>query len=456
MRLRFHVVGIGGAGMSAIARLLMAGGHQVSGSDTGRWPLSDALARDGALVHDAFAEAHVVGADVVLRSSAYGDGNPEIHAARERGIPVWKRDDAWRFLSEGTRVVAVAGTHGKTTTTAMTWSALREGGIDASLICGAAVAGLGSNAHAGRSDVLVIEADEYDRAFHALSPAVAIVTNVEHDHVDVYPTADSFADAFREFSRRLEPNGALVACVDDAGAANLAAWASRELDGRHVVTYGTSDDPTYRLDRVTFGAAGMWFTLGGPGDRSVEVRLSVSGEHNARNGAAAIAAAAALGVPVATAAVGVARFTGTERRLETLGVARGVLVVDDYAHHPTEIRASIAAVRPRARRVVVVFQPHTPSRLEAFFDEFASALRAADRVFVAETFLSARERSDERGGAKALASASGGDYVRDTDEAARALAGVVQGGDVALILGAGDIRPAGTKLLELLRQGAPA
>src|SRR3989449_10048244 len=190
-------------GMSAIARLLMARGDRVSGSDSGAWPLAQALAADGATVATKFDPKNVLGADILVRSSAYGDANPEVAAARAAGIPVWKRGDAWRELARGRRVVAVAGTHGKSTTTAMTWAALRGGGIDASLICGAVLRDTGSNAHAGTSDVLVIEADEHDRAFLSLAPTVAVVLNVEHDHVDVFPTIADVAQAFADFADRI-------------------------------------------------------------------------------------------------------------------------------------------------------------------------------------------------------------------------------------------------------------
>ncbi|HUQ40928.1 MAG TPA: Mur ligase domain-containing protein, partial [Candidatus Limnocylindrales bacterium] len=215
---RFHIVGIGGAGMSAVARILLARGHTVSGSDTGRWPLAVALAKDGAVVHEEFSAGHVRGADIVIRSSAYREDNIEVRAALDAGIRVWKRHDAWRFVTKDARVVAIAGTHGKSTTTAMTWSALRAAGVDASLICGAVIRGLGTNAYAGASDVFVIEADEYDNTFLALEPQVAVVTTLDHDHIDIFPTRDSYRDAFRSFARTVRTDGALIASADDDGA----------------------------------------------------------------------------------------------------------------------------------------------------------------------------------------------------------------------------------------------
>ena len=466
--MRFHVVGIGGAGMSAVARLLLAHGD-VTGSDTGRWPLSEALVPAGVTVHDAFDARHVEGADVVVRSSAYKEDNAEVAAALAAGIPVWRRHDAWRFLAKGKRVVAVAGTHGKTTTTAMTWSALRAAGIDASLICGAALADTGSNAHTGASDVLVIEADEYDRVFHALEPEVAIVLNVDHDHVDLFPTPDDYREAFRVFAAGIVRGGTLVACADDAGSAGLASEALTSLAGRTIRTYGTSPRANWRITpmyTVMLDARGQQRPAppGGPVAVSVEgpdrisgsLHLRVPGDHNALNATAAFAAAVAVGADPRRAEHGLSRFSGTSRRLERLGSVGGITVIDDYAHHPVEIRASIAAVTRPGTRVVVAFQPHTASRLGAFFAEFASALRLADAAVVAETFGSARRDTDDRGGARELAIGARAEYARDPAAAAGILARISRPGDTVLVLGAGDIRAAGERLLELLRETAPA
>ncbi len=418
MRVRYHVVGIGGAGMSAVARILLARGHAVSGSDTGRWPLADALAQDGATVHDRFAPEHVLGADVVIRSSAYKEDNPEVRTALERGIPVWKREDAWREIARGQRVVAVAGTHGKSTTTALTWLAIRRGGIDASLICGAALRDVGSNAHAGRDPLLVIEADEYDHAFLALEPEVAVVTTVDHDHVDLFPTAAAYRAEFEAFVLRIVAGGALVHSADDPGARALGEWARSRGEIR-VVPYGALDG-----------------------------ELALPGAHNARNAAAALAAAACVGADAARADAAVRGFAGVERRLEPLGSAGGIRVIDDYAHHPAEIAAGIDAYGEGA---VVVFQPHTPSRLAAFFDEFVAVLRRPHAVVIVETFRSAREAADPHGRARALADAVGGVYAPDGEMAARLAADFARPGEAVLVMGAGDVRPVGLRVLELLR-----
>ncbi len=455
MRPHYHLVGIGGAGVSGIARSLLPYGT-VSGSDNGNWPLAEALVPLGVRVFREFDAAHVGIADVVIRSSAYGDTNPEVAAALARGIPVWRRHEAWRFLSQGRDVVAIAGTHGKTTTTALVWTALRAGGGDPSLLCGAELRGLGANAYTGGGSEFVIEADEYDRTFQALSPALAIVTNVEHDHVDVYPTFAEFEAAFRDFARRIVTGGRLLVCADDPGAAALARWANEELPRIGVVTYGVADEAQARITEMGGEPSGTRFRLRWQAE-DVTVHLPLRGAHNVQNGAAACVAALLRGVRADEAARGLAAFAGTRRRLETLGSVNGVTVVDDYAHHPTEIRASLAALRAATSgRLLAVFQPHTPSRLVAFFDDFGAALRMADAVVVAETFASARESSDGGKGARALARLAGGQYATDPQDAARLLAAMARPGDVVAVLGAGDIRPAGERLLELLRQPAPA
>lgn len=435
--MRIHIVGIGGAGMSAIAQLLVARGDRVTGSDNGHWPLAEAVARRGAAVHERFAAEHVPGTDILLRSSAYKEDNIEVAEALARGIPVWKREDAWRSLAEGKRVIAIAGTHGKSTTTALVWSALRAGEVDASLICGAVLRGLGSNAHAGSSDVLVIEADEYDNTFHALRPLIAVVTTVDHDHVDMFPTRESYRDAFRVFVQGLAPHGTLVTCIDDDGARDLARYAAREL-GRDVLTYGFGEQANLRIARDTDKVYTFGETL---------VGLQIPGRHNALNAAGAVLAAHTFGVTKTDAALGVSEFAGVERRLEPLGSAAGVNVIDDYAHMPAEIAVGLDAFE----NAVVVFQPHTPSRLAKFFDEFVAVLRRARAVVIVETFSSARERPETTSRALALAEAVGGRYARDGEEAARIAADLVGPGDVVLVMGAGDVRPVGERLLELLR-----
>lgn len=453
---RFHIVGIGGAGMSAVARLLAARA-EVTGSDDGRWPLAEALRAVGVTVHEAFDGRNVIGADVVIRSSAYGDEHPEVVAARIAGIPVWRRHDAWRHVARGQVVLAVAGTHGKTTTTAMCWAALRAGRKDPSLVCGAEVREAGANAYVGAGSELVIEADEYDRTFLALTPAVAVITNVEHDHVDHFPTAGEYAEAFLQFGLRTVPGGSVVACADDAGVRALVPQLRERLRGRaEVVTYGTAADADVLIADASSDARGARAEIRF-GQRRTTLTLGVPGVHNLRNATAAVIAAHRLGVAPSDAAAALASVALPSRRLELLGELAGVSVIDSYAHHPTEIRADIAAVRPQdGGRLLALFQPHTPSRLRAFFAAFADALTEADVRVVAETFTSARERPGPEGLARRLADAAGGTYAADIEASARELADRAAPGDVVLVLGAGDIRAAGVRLLELLAARTPA
>lgn len=435
---RFHIVGIGGAGMSAIARILLAQGHAVSGSDNGWWPLAAALARDGAVVHEDFAAGHVARADIVIRSSAYREDNPEVRAAREAGAALWKRDEAWRFITVGRRVIAVAGTHGKSTTTAMTWTALRAAGVDASVVCGAIIRDIGTNAHNGASNVFVIEADEYDNAFLALRPEIAVVTTLDHDHIDIFPTRDSYRSAFEAFVAGTSADGRLIASADDRGARELAAWAARG-GWLRTLTYGREAGADVPL--ATRGAGE--YDLGGR-----PFRLELPGWHNALNASAALLAVEAVSATGASAAArGLAQFRGVERRLELVGSAGGITVIDDYAHHPAEIAAGLDAYAG----AIVVFQPHTPSRLAAFFDDFVAVLRRARAVVIVETFRSAREAADPHGRARALAEAVNGSYAADGEAAARRAADLARPGDVVLVMGAGDVRPVGERVLELLR-----
>jgi len=453
---RFHIIGIGGAGMSAIAQLLLAGGHDVTGSDSSAdWPLAKLVAQAGGTVVGNFDRRNVGGADVVIRSSAYKESHPEVVAAREAGIPVWRRQDAWAFLARGKKVVAVAGTHGKTTTTGLVFSALRAGGLDPSLLCGGELVDLGANAYSGSGEHLVIEADEYDRAFLSLSPVVAVVTNVDHDHVDVFPKRADVEAAFHEFARRIAPGGRLIACADDTGSAALASWTRRELDAVWTSTYGTDEAAEWRILRLGLEPRSTTFELVSPKGEATRLELQLLGTHNARNAAAAVAAADSCSVAPSVAAAGIGAFAGTKRRLETLGTSGGVRVVDDYAHHPAEIRATIEAARATTTgRLIAVFQPHTPSRLAAFLSDFAAALRLADGAIVVETFSSAREASDEGQGARELARLAGAFYAATNFKAARRVADIAQSGDLVLVLGAGDVREAGQKALALLGEAA--
>ncbi|MBD5788092.1 UDP-N-acetylmuramate--L-alanine ligase [Cellulosimicrobium terreum] len=459
-----HLVGVGGAGMSVVARLLVARGVRVQGSDAASSAVLDDLAAQGVRTWVGHAAAHVAGADTVVVSSAVRESNPELAAARAAGVRVLHRSEALAALMASGRSVAVAGAHGKTTTSAMIATVLRAAGLDPSFAIGGSVVtadGPVPGGHLGTGDVLVAEADESDGSFLNYAPDIAVVTNVEPDHLDHYGSRDAFEQAFVEFAARVSPGGVLVACADDAGSAALAA--ARRAVGARVVTYGTSPDADLRLADVgPDGASGSRATITGAVDgREVvpaELRLRVPGHHNVLNAAAAVAAAVLLGVDPARAVAGAGEFGGTGRRFELRGTVAGVRVVDDYAHHPTEIRALLAAARPVAGdgRVVVLFQPHLYSRTRTFAREFADALGAADVVVVTGVYA-AREDPDPQVGARTIVDlmpAGTAVAVEDGHAAARHVAHAARPGDLVLTVGAGDVTELGAVVLDALARAA--
>jgi UDP-N-acetylmuramate--alanine ligase len=458
---RVHLVGVGGAGVSVVARLLAARGVDVQGSDAAEGPALAALREDGVRVWVGHDASHVVGpdgtplVDTVVVSSAVRETNPELAAARAAGIRVLHRSQALASLMLGQRAVAVAGAHGKTTTSAMIATVLRAAGVDASFAIGGTVRVGGPDGtvtavpggYRGTSDVLVAEADESDGSFLNYAPTIAVVTNVEPDHLDHYGTREAFDAAFVDFAGRLRPGGVLVACADDAGAATLAA-AHRDRGGT-AVTYGTTAAADVVVSDVRSTSEGASATVvGGPlGDQPLPLRLSVTGAHNVLNATAAVVAATLLGTPAADAVRGAAAFVGTGRRFEPRGTAGGVRVVDDYAHHPTEIEALLRAARPVAGggRVLVLFQPHLYSRTRIFADRFAAALALADEVVVTGVYR-AREDVDPSVTARTItdllaATASGGGVraVEDKVAAAHLVAELARPGDLVLTVGAGDV-----------------
>jgi UDP-N-acetylmuramate--alanine ligase len=439
--MHIHLVGIGGAGLSAIARVLMELGYRVSGSDCAESEQTAALAAEGAKVSTDHVAANIDGADVLLVSSAIPPENPEVEAARAAGIPVLKRAEVLGQLMAGLTGIAVAGAHGKTTTTAMLALVLTAAGWDPSFIVGGTVPELGTNARAGRGDLFVVEADEYDRMFLGLEPEVAVLTVVEHDHPDCYPTLESLQDAFREFIGRLSPEGLLVACADDPGVRTLGKeW---ESTGGVVRWYGLGAEATWRAtDLQPNQAGGSDFVVSRNGQTVGLVRLRIPGRHNVLNALATIVVADWLGLPFETARSALTEFRGVDRRFEIKGEVAGVTVVDDYAHHPTEIRATLAAARERfpGRRVWAVFQPHTYSRTRALLDEFARAFADADEVVVLKIYP-ARETNALGVSAQQLVSHMAhpsARYIRSRHAAVDYLADHLEPGDVLLTMGAGD------------------
>lgn len=456
-----HFVGIGGAGISAIAKVLLESGWQVSGSDQQLSAFASALAAQGAVVHVGHAAEHLGAAELVVISSAVtpaAEGYVEVAAAQARGLPVLKRADFLGTLMADRLGIAVAGTHGKTTTTGLIAFLLERAGLDPTFIVGGLLVDYGTNARAGRGRPFVIEADEYDRMFLGLRPSVAVVTNVEHDHPDCYPTLAEMQEAFRAFVAQLPAEGLLVACAQDAFARRLAE--ARRAAGQPVVLYGRRAEDAFRADSVQpNNAGGSDFLVVRRGETLGLARTRLPGDHNVLNTLAALAVADHLGVPFNTARAALAEYRGAGRRFEVKGEARGVTVVDDYAHHPTEIRATLAAARRRfgGRPLWVMFQPHTYSRTRTLLAEFAAAFGDAEHVIVVDIFRS-RETPDPtlsaRDIVRRMLSADGPArdvrYLPTLAEAAEALAGELKPGDVLLTLGAGDGDWVGVEVLKRL------
>ncbi len=451
---RVHLVGVGGAGMSGIARILLARGVPVSGSDAADSPTLDALRALGATVHVGHRAEQVDAADTVVVSTAIRATNPELAAARDRGLRVLRRAAALAAVMAGRRGIAVAGTHGKTTTTSMLTVALREAGLDPSYAVGADLDVPGSNAHEGAGEYFVAEADESDGSFLLLSPCAAVVTNVDADHLDHYGDRDAYARAFADFLDRVDPDGFVAVCADDPGAVALAATARER--GLRVVTYGEAADAAVRAENLVRSGTGTTFGLTVDGAHRVDVRLAVPGRHYALDATAALAVLVTLGVPLEPAVRALAAFRGARRRFEPKGEAGGVRVFDSYAHHPTEIRADLEAARDVVGegRVVVAFQPHLYSRTQAFAGELGAALALADEVVVMDVYAAREDPLPGVTGALVAQAVSlpAGQVVYEPTWSAVAgrLAERARPGDVVLTLGAGDVTRIGPDVLALL------
>jgi len=452
---RVHFIGIGGAGMSGIARVLLARGTEVSGSDAKDSVALASLRALGADVHVGHDPAQVQGADVVVVSTAIRETNPELAAARAAGIPVQRRAEALAELLTGHRAVAVAGTHGKTSTTSMLTVAAQHCGVDPSFAIGGDLNEAGSNAHHGSGDLFVVEADESDGSFLVYGPHAAIVTNVEPDHLDHHGTAEAYEQVFRDFARTV--TGFLVTCADDPGARALASYA-RDL-GLEVHTYGTAEDADLRLLDLTATGGSVAYQAVLRGRRLGTVTVAVPGEHMARNSAAALLTAVQLGLPEQQVVEGLAGYAGVRRRMELKGTAGGVRVYDDYAHHPTEVRAQLLAARGMTGggRLVAVFQPHMYSRTATFAEAFGEALSLADEVVVMDVY-GAREDPvpGVTGGIVASAVDLPADRVLFEPSWTAVPAAVVSrsvAGDLVLTLGAGDVTQIGPEILRLLEGG---
>jgi UDP-N-acetylmuramate--alanine ligase len=443
---RVHLVGVGGAGMSGIARILLQRGHAVSGTDLQEGRSIDELRAMGAEVTVPHAVEALGAAEAVVVSTAVPDDNPEVEAARARDLPVLRRAEALAALMAGSRSALIAGTHGKTTTTSMCVVALQAAGTDPSYAIGGQLNETGTNAHAGTDEVFVSEADESDRSFLAYRPDVAVVTNVELDHPDEFASDEDVRAAFVDFLARRASGSPAVICLDDPGSAALI-----DLVDGPVITYGEDARADVRLVVADDGSA----QIRADGE-SLDLSLAVPGRHNLLNATAALAVCRWAGADVAAAAAGLGDFRGAQRRFQRLGEVAGVSVVDDYAHHPTELRVTLAAARREAQgRVVLVVQPHRYSRTEVLGAELGRAAAAADVVVVTEVYGSSEQpKPGVSGRIVADAAEQAGATVHfqpHLGQIAEDLAGMVREGDLVLVTGAGDVTQVGPALLERLR-----
>jgi UDP-N-acetylmuramate--alanine ligase len=442
--------------MSGIARILLARGLTVSGSDAKQSRELEALRVLGADVHVGHRAEQVVGADTVVVSTAIRDSNPEVVEAHALGLRVLRRAEALAAVMADRRGVAVAGTHGKTTTTSLLTVALQHAGADPSFAIGGSLNDSGVNAHNGSGELFVAEADESDGSFLLLAPYAGVVTNVEADHLDHYGTTEAIEAAFAEFAATIDPAGFLVTCADDPGAVRLAVTA-RTL-GLQVTTYGESAGADVRVERLRLRGTGSAFEVVVRGRRLGPVELRIPGQHNVLNAAAALAAGLGLGMPEDVLREGLGGFTGTRRRFELKGTAYGVRVFDDYAHHPTELTAVLRAAREVAGsgRLVVAFQPHRYSRTAAFRREFGEALALADQVVVLEVYPAGEDPIPGASGASIAAAiplpAHQVRFEPSWSAVAARLAESVEPGDVIMTLGAGDVTMIGPETLAVLEE----
>ena len=450
-----HFVGIGGSGMSGIAEVLLNLGYVVSGSDQKRSPVTERLAGQGAHIFEGHAAAHVEGAHVVVISTAVRPTNPEVVEARRLGIPVIPRAEMLAELMRLKYGVAVAGSHGKTTTTSMVAMILDKGGLDPTVVVGGRLGVLGSGARLGRGDFMVAEADDSDRSFLKLTPTVAVVTNIDREHLDTYKDLADVKQAFLNFVNKVPFYGAGVVCLDDGPVQDILPRVERR-----VVTYGLSPQAQVSARDVRLKPGGSTYVLSANGQTLGEIDVAVPGAHNVLNSLAAVAVGLELAVPFESIRQGLAAFTGVDRRFQIRGDVGGVLVVDDYGHHPTEIRATLETLRGRAgsRRTVVLFQPHRYTRTQHLWDEFCRAFHLADLLLLVDIYPAGEEAvAGITSQALAEAIARRGHrqvlYVGDLKAAAERLAREVKEGDVVLTLGAGSVWTAGDELLKRRQAG---
>jgi UDP-N-acetylmuramate--L-alanine ligase len=454
---RVHLVGIGGAGMSGIARVMLARGVSVSGSDSAQSATLKELESLGARVHVGHDVANLGDADTLVVSSAIREDNPELAEGRRRGLRVLHRAGALASLTVGRRVIAVTGTHGKTTTTSMVTTILNGTGAGPSYAIGGTLAATGVNAADGPGGDFVAEADESDGSFLMLAPDAAVITNVDADHLDNYGTVEAYRASFRAFCDRIVPGGLLVTCADDPGAAEVARYGAQR--GIRMRTYGETNGADYRISDISVTGMTTSFTVNGPrpgpaagsfGAFALGTTIAVPGRHNALNAAAALAVTIELGVKPVAAATALAGYQGAGRRMEPKGEEGGVRVLDTYAHHPAELAADLAAAREIAvgGRVIAVFQPHLYSRTRIFAAEFGTALGLADEAVVLDVYPAREDPEPGVTGALVADAVPGGArYVPLAADVPRAVATIIKPGDLVLTMGAGDVTRLGPLIL---------
>ena len=452
-----HFVGIGGIGMSGIAEILLNLGYRISGSDLKLSPVTERLVSLGARVDEGHAAEQVGSADAVVISSAVDSANPEVVEARRRQIPVIPRGELLAELMRLKYGIAIAGSHGKTSTTSMVAAVLSQAGLDPTIVVGGKVAGIGSNARLGKSDLLVVEADESDRSFLKLAPILAVVTNIDREHLDCYASLEQIQEAFIEFLNRVPFYGAGIVGLDDEPTRAILPRVQRR-----TLTYGTVPEADLAASAIRCGHFASQFRLAYRGREMGEFSLRLAGVHNVRNAMAAVLVGLELEVSVEAIREGLEGFGGVDRRFQVRGREAGVTVIDDYGHHPSEIRATLASARHcDFRRVHVLFQPHRYTRTFHLMDEFAGSFRDCDAVYLVDIYP-AGEKPIEGVHASKLAARVGEAghrevrYCAAMEEAEEQIARAARSGDAVITLGAGNVWQAGDRVLALLRKTAPA
>lgn len=454
---KIHMVGIGGIGMSGIAEILLDQGFEVTGSDRSLSDITDRLQKLGATVYKGHAAKNLDEADVVVYSSAVHMDNPELVAAAEKKIPVIRRAEMLAELMRTKYGIGIAGTHGKTTTTSMTSLVLMEGGLDPTVIVGGKLSSFGgTNARLGHGEYIVVEADEFDRSFLQLTPVIAAITTLEREHLDIYTDLEDIKRAFVEFANKVPFYGFVVLCLDEPSIQEILP-----LIRKKVVTYGLNAQADLRAVNISFSESRSRFNLLRHGKDLGEMNLKVPGMHNIKNAMAAIGIGLELGIDIRQIRKAVESFTGVYRRLEFKGDVDGVMVVDDYAHHPTEVQATLAALKSGwpDRRVVAVFQPHLYSRTRDFHDEFGRSFLNADVLVVTEVYPAREEPIQGITGELVANDARAfghkeAHYVPDKKQLPDFLMKTRKPGDIVVTLGAGDISKYGEEFIGLLKKGA--